>query len=73
LGWDVGAAGRVWFKMAYYLILARETLVEVFGKIKVVAEGLVELGRGGSCFVDVMTHVGFHLYFTQSLYQFKVI
>jgi hypothetical protein len=73
LGWDVGAAGRVWFKMAYCLILARETWVEVFGKMNVVAEGLVELGRGGNCFVGVMTHVGFPLYFTQSSYQVKVI
>jgi 2-haloacid dehalogenase len=42
-GWDVSAAGRAGFKTAYCLVLEKEPLEDVFGKMDVVAETLPEL------------------------------
>jgi 2-haloacid dehalogenase len=51
-GWDVSAAGRAGFRTAYCLVLEKEPLEDVFGKMDVVAETLPELaekviGNGG--------------------------
>jgi 2-haloacid dehalogenase len=41
----VSAAGRAGFKTAYCTVLEGEPLEEVFGKMDVVAESLVELAK----------------------------
>jgi 2-haloacid dehalogenase len=41
--WDVSAARRAGFKTAYCLVLEGEAMESVYGKMDVVAEGLVEL------------------------------
>ncbi|KAI4666014.1 uncharacterized protein J4E78_003479 [Alternaria triticimaculans] len=44
-GWDVSAAGRAGFKTAYCLVLEKEALDDVFGKMDVVAATLPELAE----------------------------
>jgi 2-haloacid dehalogenase len=44
-GWDVSAAGRAGFKTAYCLVLEKEALEDVFGKMDVVADTLPELAQ----------------------------
>ena len=44
-GWDVSAAGRAGFKTAYCTVLESEALEDVFGRMDVVVDSLVELGE----------------------------
>ncbi|CAN9275202.1 unnamed protein product [Alternaria alternata] len=44
-GWDVSAAGRAGFKTAYCLVLEKEALEDVFGKMDIVAETLPALAE----------------------------
>lgn len=44
-GWDVSAAGRAGFKTAYCLVLEKEAMDDVFGKMDIVAETLPELAE----------------------------
>jgi 2-haloacid dehalogenase len=44
-GWDVSAAGRAGFRTAYCLVLEKEALEDVFGKMDVVADTLPELAE----------------------------
>jgi 2-haloacid dehalogenase len=44
-GWDVSAAGRAGFKTAYCLVLEKEALDDVFGKMDIVADTLLELAE----------------------------